>query len=899
MDDRSGAMVPALELAVTVAALTEQVLLRTAAEHRLSALVSDVEDRQHALRAAEELAQMGSWTWKVGSQVLLWSDQVHRIFGTDPADPALTFDAAIDMIHPDDREMALGRIRVALETGGEYQVEHRIVRADGQIRRIRGAGRAELDDSGTPVRLRGSLQDVSDLLAAEEELQRSRDLFAGVLDAATEQSIIATDARGYITVFNRGAEAMLGYRAEDMIGQTPERLHDPAEIRARAAELGIPAGFDVFLATAARGRAETRQWTYVTSTGQRLQALITVSAMRSPDGTVNGYIKVGTDVTEQLRAEAALRNSERRFRATFQSAPNGMMLMDLTSTPPGRLIQVNPALCRLTGYTADQLLVMNVKDLTAPDESEPHCRGLEALQEGGAELIVERHWLHAKGHDVWVQFNVSPPASAQDTYVVGQVDDITARKRAEAKLTHQALHDELTGLPNRLLLMDRIQHALDAATRTRLTVALLYVDLDGFKAVNDSGGHVAGDRVLVEVAKRLRSTLRPGDTVARLGGDEFVVVCDGVDNALAAKAVAQRMLSVLREPYRDGATSYTLSASIGVGLSVRGTEPRQLLMDADKAMYGAKHDGKGRVRIGGPGDPDGMARSARAARAIRIEAELAEALRGDALLFHCQPVLDLQTGDVVAVETLIRWQHPSLGLLLPADFLDVAEVSDLMLPIGSRALTESCRLAGRWTDTLGGRAPAVHVNVSGRQLESGNLAAEVHAALDRYRLPASQLVLELTETHMPLLADSLRNDLLSLRERGVRIAIDDLGTGYSSLSRIIELPVDILKIDHSFVGRMAGDPASAAVVRGILAIGSALGLTVVAEGVETVEQEMLLARYGCDLVQGYLYARPQSEAQIFEFLRRQRPAAAGVAAADAAVPAQGHTRHRIGNVPHQ
>jgi predicted signal transduction protein with EAL and GGDEF domain len=363
----------------------------------------------------------------------------------------------------------------------------------------------------------------------------------------------------------------------------------------------------------------------------------------------------------------------------------------------------------------------------------------------------------------------------------------------------------------------------------------------------------------------LRSTLRPGDTVARLGGDEFVAVCDGLDDQRAARAIADRMLSVLREPYQVNGATYALSASIGVSLSTSSTQAHQFLTDADQAMYCAKKAGKGRVRFGSV-DDSAAARSAGAARAMRIEAELEQALEDDALIFFGQPVIDLRSRRVVAVETLMRWRHPELGLLSPRDFLDVAEVSDLMLPIGSRVLAESCRLAALWADRLGSAAPAVHVNVSGRQLEAGDLSSEVRAALDRHCVPPSQLVLELTETHMPLFADSLRSDLQSLRERGVKIAIDDLGTGYSSLTRITELPVDILKIDLSFVGRMASDPASAAVVRGILAIGSALGLDVVAEGVETPEQERQLQDYGCDLVQGYLYSRPQPETELLRYL---------------------------------
>jgi predicted signal transduction protein with EAL and GGDEF domain len=368
------------------------------------------------------------------------------------------------------------------------------------------------------------------------------------------------------------------------------------------------------------------------------------------------------------------------------------------------------------------------------------------------------------------------------------------------------------------------------------------------------------------VTSTIRAAVRPADTVARLGGDEFVVVCEGLGDVAAAGSIAERILQAVRKPFQLAADTVTLTASIGVALSRPGSTPDQLLHDADQAMYGAKRAGKGRMRVGLANDPELLAQSARATKSLRVVAELEQALERNELVMFGQPVIDLRTGQTCAVETLIRWHHPERGLVGPAYFLDVAETSDLILPIGRRVLHESCRMAAEWTKLLGSTAPAVHVNVSGRQLEAGNLRSEVLEALDRYGVAPERLVLELTETHMPLLADSLRHDLENLRERGLAVAIDDLGTGYSSLSRITELPVDILKIDLSFVARMDVDPSCDAVVRGVLAIASAMDLTVIAEGVETVEQAHRLQSYGCDHVQGYLYSRPVPADALNAFL---------------------------------
>ncbi|MEP6981951.1 MAG: EAL domain-containing protein, partial [Nakamurella sp.] len=473
---------------------------------------------------------------------------------------------------------------------------------------------------------------------------------------------------------------------------------------------------------------------------------------------------------------------------------------------------------------------------------------------------VERHWIRADGHDLWVQVNLSPgEAAAVSAYVVGQVEDITARKQAEETLRHQALHDGLTGLPNRVLLMDRIEHALAVSARTEKRVGVMLLDLDGFKGVNDTAGHAAGDQTLVHMAHQLQAVLRPGDTVARLGGDEFVMVCENLESAEAATTIADRVLTSVRVPFTVGGQSFALSGSIGISLSERASSPAQLLQQADQAMYVAKGTGKGRAQVGGVANPAHLAQSAHAARAMRLTAELGYAVQRDELVMFGQPVMDLRTGAVVAVESLLRWAHPTRGILAPGEFLDIAEASDVMLPIGRRALRESCRMAATWVELLGGNAPAVHVNVSGRQLGAGNLHREALQALTDYELDPGQLVLELTETHMPLIAHSLKADLHRLRERGVKVAIDDLGTGYSSLTRITQLPVDILKIDLSFVAGMATDPACAAVVRGILAIGDALGLGVIAEGVETPTQAERLSEYGCTAAQGYFFSRPLPE----------------------------------------
>jgi diguanylate cyclase (GGDEF)-like protein len=416
-------------------------------------------------------------------------------------------------------------------------------------------------------------------------------------------------------------------------------------------------------------------------------------------------------------------------------------------------------------------------------------------------------------------------------------------------------------LPNRALVLDRAEQLLARSARHPGTLAgALFIDIDGFKHVNDTSGHAAGDELLVLVAARLEAAVRPGDTVGRIGGDEFGVICVNVDDLAGLSVAASRLLLVLDEPFRLTSGPHHISGSIGLSLSQHLSSADQLLADSDAAMYSAKNAGKNRIAL------PNLADRARASRMARLSPELRVALAEDQIVMHGQPVLDVATGQPVAVETLVRWRHPVLGLLQPSEFLDVAEQSPLILALGQRALSESCRMAAEWYEQLGATAPDLHVNVSGRQLESGNLSEDVVTVLGAYGFPASRLVLELTETHMPSLTDSLLYDISLLRELGIRIAIDDIGTGYSSLSRLTELPVDILKIDLRFIAGLGRDPACQAIVRAVLSLGQEMGLSVIAEGVETPAQAEMLASYGCDTVQGFLYSPPRPQAELLRYL---------------------------------
>jgi len=460
-----------------------------------------------------------------------------------------------------------------------------------------------------------------------------------------------------------------------------------------------------------------------------------------------------------------------------------------------------------------------------------------------------------------------------DVRRAGVVQDVTERKAQEARIEHLAYHDGLTGLPNRTMLMDRLGLALSQAQRLEQQVAVIYIDLDRFKPVNDSLGHAVGDRLLQEIARRLRATLRENDTVARVGGDEFQVVVCNVAGATGAARIAEKLMRALGEPFTLEGQELHVTASLGVSLFPRdGASGELLLKFADIALYEAKGEGRNAYRFFSP------EMNAQAHGRLRLENDLRRAVERNELELHYQPQLDLAIGEVCAVEALVRWRHPERGLVLPNQFIPMAEETGLVLGIGEWVLDEACRQVAQWQrdGLVSGSAPLrVAVNISARQLQRPGLDGAVRRALAQSGLPAECLELEITESSVMLDPQHAQSVLQSLRELGVQLSIDDFGTGYSSLAYLKRLPLDRLKIDRSFIGGIPTDSDDAAIVETIIVMTHKLGLRVIAEGVETLEQRLQLVRQGCDEMQGFLLAHPVPASELPPLLAKLKTAAVG------------------------
>ncbi len=555
-----------------------------------------------------------------------------------------------------------------------------------------------------------------------------------------------------------------------------------------------------------------------------------------------------------------LAESEARFRALAENTSDLVCLHD----PDGLYQYLSPSVRRLLGYEPDELVGTHPVDRVHPED-----RGLleDSLLAAGAtgnrSQEVAYRVRRRGGAYVWFE-SVITAITGRDGIVVqlqSSSRDITERKRTEAELVRLAFHDELTGLPNRALLLDRIGQALKVSRRTRQNVAVLFIDLDGFKAVNDTIGHYAGDATLVAVAERLTGMVRPGDTLARLGGDEFVMLCTGVETTQAATAVAARVLHALNQPFTVYGRTIDLSASIGIAISSGMDEPLRLVENADSAMYEAKRSGRSRYLVFDPEERTSTLNKLATEFALRRAVE-----RGE-LRLHYQPEIDLRTGQVVGFEALVRWQREDGTLIPPGDFIPLAEETGLIVPIGRWVIEEACRQVCAWARMRDdGRHARVWVNLSARQLGEPDLVATIEAAIRACDLAPEAICLEITESALMQDAAAATAQLDQLRSLGISLGVDDFGTGYSSLAYLNRFPLDVLKIDRSFVSGLGTDPESETIVAAIIDLAHALDLLVIAEGVEDEQQLAALRRLGCDQAVGFHFSRPRAPEELLELI---------------------------------
>jgi diguanylate cyclase (GGDEF)-like protein/PAS domain S-box-containing protein len=565
------------------------------------------------------------------------------------------------------------------------------------------------------------------------------------------------------------------------------------------------------------------------------------------------------EASERKRAEEALRE-ERNFVSAVLDTANVMVVV---ADPAGRIVRVNPAVSHLTGYAPEELRDRPFHELFfPPEDAEQALQILRKPHAGGAPETHEHPWLTklgARPRVAWSKTDLRGPDGALTFFVV-TATDVTERRSLEDQLVHDAFHDVLTGLPNRALFMDRLGQCLRHALRRKDTkFAVLFLDLDRFKVINDSLGHMAGDQLLVEVARRLERCVRPGDTAARLGGDEFTVLVDDVKDGADAAQVAERVQQQLKLPFKLCGQEVFTSASIGIALSETGYDrPEDVIRDADIAMYRAKSRGGARHEV------FDRAMHARAVALLRMETDLRRAIERGEFVIHYQPIVSLRDGRISGFEALVRWNHPHRGLVGPLEFMRMAEETGLVIDIDRWVLREACRQLHEWHLKYPGARPlSVSVNLSGKQFSQPDLPDHLEKTLRATGLHGDCLGLEITESVLLEHSEGANQLLNDLRTGGTRLYLDDFGTGYSSLSYLHKFPIDVLKIDRSFVSSIQAAGEGTEIVRTIVSLAQNLDIHVVAEGVETSEQLAALKALRCEYAQGWAFSKavPREEAE--------------------------------------
>jgi diguanylate cyclase (GGDEF)-like protein/PAS domain S-box-containing protein len=825
--------------------------------------------------AVVEFAEDAVIATDLDGRILTWNRGAERMFGYGAQE---AIEHPIDLLQPADRTNEVAEINDEVRAGRTVErLETRRQCRDGSVVDVQITVSPVRDSAGDVVGGSTIARDVTQVVLAERartalerDLAKAHDRYAQVLAAATECAIIGTGANGTITVFNTGAEKMLGYGAAELVGQaTPVVLHDAGEVAARARELGIEPGVEVLFANARAGNAETREWTYLRTDGGRVQVSITVTAQRER-GVVTGFLAIATDITDVKRAERARREAEDLFRGAFEHAPIGVALVAADGPDAGSIVRANRALAELVGGDPAQLAGRDLSSL-APAEARPALTATLARLIDGAESVHgEQQLIDAEGHDVWTLLSGSLVQSAQaenGRQAVIQVLDISDRKTFEGRLQHLADHDALTGLFNRRRFELELNRSLAHATRYGSRGALLLLDLDGFKYINDALGHSVGDELILRIGAVLRGALRETDLVARIGGDEFAAILPEAD-AQTAALVAEKLLSAIR---RQGSVTTAeqreakVTTSIGVTVfdGYRGLTAEDLFVEADIAMYEAKDAGRDGAKI--------FASEERSREAINVRATWLERLRTavaeDRFRLFAQPIVAFGGGGgaVPWFELLLRYEDQYGDLIPPGAFLSIAERFDLITEIDRWVLGEAVRMLH--DEHAAGRDVTLGVNLSGKTMGDPGLGDYLASLIAARPIEPGRLVIEVTETAAIVNIEHARRLAQRLHALGCRLALDDFGAGFASFYYLKHLAFDYLKIDGEFVRHLAHDTTDQLVIEAVVNIARALGTQTVAEFVGDEETVDLLRRLGVDHGQGYHLGRPVPVGEVLPAAR--------------------------------
>ena len=816
-------------------------------------------DSQERLTLALDSANLGTWDWHIPSGLLYASERAASLHGL-PAEPYHgPFADFFERVPTTDQKLMRQAYRDACAgIQREYQVTYRTRLKNGDTRYLESTAKLYRDSQEQPLRMAGILMDITERVLREQRLASSEEKFVTLFQASPEPICVTRIRDGVFVEVNPSFCQVFGWQPEQIVGRSAPELRFWVDERQRDqlfAKLNQQQGLNNEVAR------------FRTKGGHQLTCVVSSRFIR-----VDRQLCITTtfrDITERQAAEAALKASQEKFAKAFHSSPDAITITERDS---GRFIEVNEGFCRLTGYRPEEVIGRSALELNVWAYPEERARMVEAIIRDGRVYHLEMHGQHRNGALQLVEVSVEPIELNGTPCLLLTARDISELKAAQAQVQHLAYHDPLTNLPNRALLMDRLIQQIALLKRHDLHGALMFLDLDHFKHINDSLGHPVGDAVLKMVTARLEASVRQEDTVARLGGDEFVVLISGLEGKRSevtrqVRLVAEKLRRLLAEPMLLDGHRLQVTPSIGIALLPdHGDNPTDLLKRADIALYRAKDSGRNTIQLFRKSMQEA------ASERLRLENDLRLALARGEFELYFQPQVDARDDRVIGAEALLRWSHPTLGQQSPGQFIQVLEESGLILEVGAWVLDEACHAVSSLLQQKLVRRDNFQlcVNISPRQFRQGDFVERVERCLQLSELPARMLKLEITESIVIQNLDDTIAKMLRLKRLGLSFAMDDFGTGYSSLTYLKRLPVDVLKIDQSFVRDATSDPNDAEIIRAIVAMASSLNLEMVAEGVEQPEQLEFLQQQGCHQYQGYLFSKPLPLEEFHRLLHARR-----------------------------
>ncbi len=810
-------------------------------------LFEDIGQREERFRTIVTQVPGAVFRYQPDGPIDFVSDAIEEISGY-PAQMFLKGNtvAWTNIICPEDRKRHRQLVSEAITSGKEYEIEYRITDAAGTERWVAENGQPQSLGPGKSW-VDGIISDISERKHNEMRIEMLLAEQSAILDNVMFGVMFVRDRQ--VVSVNRRCEELFGYDPGEMTGASTAIVFPTRQDFIQAGERQYP--------SLAQGNYFSEERQYKRRDGSMFWCLVSGCALDANHPN-DGSIWVYADVTERKQAEEKLRLSA----TVLEHIADGMMVVDLA----GAIVAINPAFTQITGYTESEALGQHHTLTRSGRHDQAFYDGL------WTELVSSGFWrgeiwnLRKSGelYLEWLTVSAVRDNHGVTTHYVGVFSDITKVKESQEKLDHMAHHDPLTTLPNRLLFHDRLHHGLQRAARDAEQLAIMFIDLDRFKNVNDTLGHHVGDELLKQVANALLQRLREGDTLARLGGDEFIVLLENIDGQYGASQVAEKLMSMFEQPFLVSDYELFVTASVGISLYPNdASDLNMLIRNADVAMYQAKAKGRNGYQFYAPSmTGEGVER-------LRLETMLRRSIEKNEMFLNFQPQVEIDTGRMIGVEALVRWNNPELGLVPPIRFIPLAEDTGFINQLGKWVLFESCRQMVRWQEA-GLHVPKMAVNLSVKQFERGSIVSLVADILKETGLEPGRLQLEVTESVIMNTGDALAfiNDLHAI---GVGLAIDDFGTGYSSLAYLKQLPVQTLKIDRSFIKDISTDINDEAIAIAIIQLGKSLNLSVIAEGVETEEQASFLLRHGCNKAQGYFYSKP---AMPDDILARWLPAPA-------------------------